>query len=204
MWPRNHYADHNGTSLSIVSEEIYDDLINYGLNSPTEGTPALLRTYSGEYLPVWGKIRVAVSVDSQRVVFSLIVIKGKGPTLMLLDWLSKLKLNWMKVHQLSSSDKLQDFLTKYSSVFRKVENFERKINGSDGPVSKFYKTRNVPCRVGAMLEQELRHLEENNINIPIQFLEWATPMVPVVKQNGSIRVCEDYKLIVNQMSHVDC
>ena len=37
----------------------------------------------------------------------------------------------------------------------------------------------------------------------VQFSEWATPIVPVVKRDGSIKICGDYKLTVNQIAQVD-
>ena len=38
---------------------------------------------------------------------------------------------------------------------------------------------------------------------PVQHSQWAAPIVPVVKADGSIRICGDYKLIVNTASKVD-
>ena len=38
---------------------------------------------------------------------------------------------------------------------------------------------------------------------PVQFTEWATPIVPVVKQDGSVCICGDYKCTVNQVSKLD-
>ena len=33
---------------------------------------------------------------------------------------------------------------------------------------------------------------------PIQFQDWAAPIVPVVKKGDSVHICEDYKLIAIQ------
>ena len=38
---------------------------------------------------------------------------------------------------------------------------------------------------------------------PISFSEWAAPIVPVLKKDGAVRICGDYKLSVNQESKVD-
>ena len=38
----------------------------------------------------------------------------------------------------------------------------------------------------AKVEQELDRLHQQGIIEPVQFSDWAAPIVPVLKQNGSI------------------
>ena len=39
---------------------------------------------------------------------------------------------------------------------------------------------------------------------PIPFSDWAAPIVPVMKQDKSIRICGDFKLTVNKVAKLDC
>ena len=38
---------------------------------------------------------------------------------------------------------------------------------------------------------------------PVPFSDWAAPVVPIVKQDGRIRICGDFKLTINQVAHVE-
>ena len=65
------------------------------------------------------------------------------------------------------------------------------------------KARPVPYAMKAPLEQELERLKKEGIITPVQFSEWAAPIVPIVKSDGSVRVCEDYKCTINQALKLD-
>ena len=47
------------------------------------------------------------------------------------------------------------------------------------------------------VEQELERLQEEGTMEPVQFAKWAAPIVPIVKEDKSIRICGDYKITVN-------
>jgi len=55
-----------------------------------------------------------------------------------------------------------------------------------------------PYALRAKVDQELERLEKAGVIEPVQFAEWAAPIVPVLKRDGSVRVCGDYKVTVNQ------
>ena len=50
---------------------------------------------------------------------------------------------------------------------------------------------------------EQDRLERDGIIQHVEFSEWAAPIIPVVKTNGSIRICGDYKVTVNQAAKLD-
>ncbi len=53
------------------------------------------------------------------------------------------------------------------------------------------------------MEAELSRLQETGVVTPVTCAEWAAPIVPVVKRDGSVRICGDYKLTVNVVSTTD-
>ena len=48
------------------------------------------------------------------------------------------------------------------------------------------------------VEDELKRLQETGIIELVQFPEWAAPIVSVLKSNGQIRICGDYKVTINK------
>ena len=52
-------------------------------------------------------------------------------------------------------------------------------------------------------EAELERLQQLGVIEPIEFLDWAAPIVPVLKDDGEVRICGDYKLTANHASQLD-
>ena len=63
---------------------------------------------------------------------------------------------------------------------------------------KFVKHRPVPISQKHKVELELQCLQDASVIEPVQFSDWAMPTVPVMKQDGSVRICGDSKVTVNK------
>ena len=64
--------------------------------------------------------------------------------------------------------------------------------------AKFYKARSVPFALKSKVEAELADLQSKGIISPVKHSTWAAPIVPVLKKNGKVRICGNYKLTINQ------
>ena len=53
------------------------------------------------------------------------------------------------------------------------------------------------------MEEELERLQALGVIQPVQFSVWAAPIVPVMKIDGRIRICGDYKITVNRAAKLE-
>ncbi|XP_011687104.1 PREDICTED: uncharacterized protein K02A2.6-like [Wasmannia auropunctata] len=63
--------------------------------------------------------------------------------------------------------------------------------------------RPIPLALEESLNAELDRLIENKIISPVDYSEWATPVVVARKANGKIRVCADYSTGLNNALDTD-
>ena len=103
-----------------------------------------------------------------------------------------------------SKTNLDDLLHKLEDIFSgelgPKKNEKVKIYLKPNSIPKFLKARPVPYALKNKIELEIDRMVKNNILEPVDVSEWATPMIPVIKEDGSIRmepVCGDYKMTVN-------
>jgi hypothetical protein len=62
----------------------------------------------------------------------------------------------------------------------------------------FCKARTVPFSLWEKVDKEIDHLQREGVIEKVTNSPWAAPIVPVVKPNGSIRLCGDYKVTLNK------
>ncbi|GFW26878.1 transposon Tf2-9 polyprotein [Trichonephila clavipes] len=60
-----------------------------------------------------------------------------------------------------------------------------------------WRVRTVPSALKGRVENEIDRHEREGIIEKVDSSEWATPVVPVVKADGSIRLCADYSRTLN-------
>ena len=119
-----------------------------------------------------------------------------------------IKLNWNSIFSIQEGNpQLQKILDAHKGVFGEglgtLKGTEAKIYVDPNAPPKFMKARPIPYALKAKVEKELDRLQSEGIISPVEFTEWAAPIVLVVKQDGPVRICGDYKCTVNQVSKLD-
>ena len=98
-------------------------------------------------------------------------------------------------------------LDKHSDVFSEglgeLQNVEAKIHIDKEEQPRFFKARQVPFAIRGKVEEELDRLQLLGVIQLVQFSDWAAPIVPVMKSDGHVRICGDYKVTVNRAEKLD-
>ena len=135
------------------------------------------------------------------------IVPGNGPSLLGCDQLSNLRLDWVHIYSMNSSDSLQVVLARHPTVFEEslglVQGTTAKIHVDPTAQPKFFKARPVPYALRDKVDKELDHLVKEGVIQPVTHSDWAAPVVPVVKRDGSVRLCGDYKITVNKIAKFD-
>ena len=196
-----------GAAVSLISKATYDHL--WKTAPQLVPTTTRLRMYSGQQLVVLGTLTVTVKYEAQQVVHPIIMVDGAGPSLLERDLLAVLKLKWstLAVQYTTRYPPLEEILAKYAAVFRnelgKAKNITATLHLDDRASLKFCNARPVPYALREEIDRELERLQKYWIIQPIQFSDWAAPVVPVTKADGSLRLCGDYKLTINKAAKLD-
>ena len=177
-------------------------------------TKIKLKTYTNEVITPLGQVQVSVETNGQTASLPLLILeKGSNP-IFGRDWLSTFKLAWKDIHsictsasQAPSDQRIKALISDFSEVFSEGIGTVKGITGNltlkEEAKPKFCKARTVPYAFKDKVEREIDNLENQGIITKVHSSDWATPIVPVVKSNGDIRICGDFKTTVNPSLDVE-
>ena len=196
-----------GAAVSVISEATFNNVLSDEKLSPVK---VPLRTYSGELIPVLGKLDVTVGYGIQKATLSLHVVKGAGQSLFGRNWLTAIRPEWESIRAVDAPKTLHPELNKvleeYKDVFEglgELRGYEATLHIDPNVKPRFCPPRPVPYAVREKVEQELKRLQETGIIELVQFSDWASPIVPVTKEDKSMRLCGDFKQTINRASKLD-
>jgi len=199
-----------GAGVSIASESEVASLLTDAQLLPSS---TVLKTYTGQSIPVKGRIVVNVDYGSKHYEnLELLVVQGEGLSLMGQDWLKVIKLDWRVIGQVSVSrgspqSQVALLQERYEEVFADtlgtITPFQAKLSVAPDAKPKFFKPRSVPFALREQVKNELDRLESEGVLVKTTYSDWAAPIVAVPKRDGRLRLCGDYKVTVNPVLDVD-
>ncbi|KAJ8346761.1 hypothetical protein SKAU_G00281620 [Synaphobranchus kaupii] len=94
-------------------------------------------------------------------------------------------------------------LKTYTDGIGTLKHLKAQVVLEDDAKPRFHKARPVPYAIRPKVEAELQRLEDQGILSKVEWCVWPTPIVPVVKKTGAVRICGDFKATVNPVLHAD-
>ena len=197
-----------GASVSIINRTTFDCIQNGQFTLDLNESNVRLSTYTGEPIEVEGSTIVQVEHNDQSLSLPLIVTKGDGPTLLGREWLLLLRLDWHNIFRVdTTSHTLEDILEKHGKILQDrlgtLQGVSAKLYIDKNVQPHLHNPRPVPFALRQKVEEELERLQTLGVIKPIQFSDWAAPIVPVLKSDGKVRICGDYRVTVNKAARLD-
>lgn len=206
-----------GATIAAVSEADYN---RYFPKETIHETKTRLKAYNKQLIPALGYLKVKIERDRTVANQVLYVIRGGGAPIVGRRWLRALgmwpprfgsngdikgePMNVIKTDfEIEIAKFKQDFPSVSSSELLLFTKGQLHLKLQPEATPKFIQPRRVPISLRNKVEQEIQRLQSRGIIAPIEFSEWGTPVVPVLKRDGSVRLCGDYKITLNKYLVID-
>ena len=143
------------------------------------------------------------------------VLEHGGPPLFGRDWIAHfgmpdIAINPCNTVTIPSGDEegwVKSLKQRFPQVFDnhlgKIKHDCVRLRLKPNAQPRFFKARTVPFALRAGVEAELSRLEEQGVISKVEHSEWASPVVPVKKANGDLRICGDFRMALNSQLEID-
>ncbi|XP_053698732.1 uncharacterized protein K02A2.6-like [Sabethes cyaneus] len=190
------------SDISVISVQTWKQLGRPQVKPPSVNAKAA----SGDPLKLVSQFDCSISVNGVTHVGTIFVAE-KDLHILGLDLIEAFHLDSVPMNAfcnvVSVSPSLADRLkAQYPQVFStelgKCIKTTVKLELKPDQMPVFSPKRPVAYAMYSAVDDELHRLESMNIITPVDYSEWAAPIVVVRKANGSIRICGDYSTGLNE------
>lgn len=193
-----------GAPLSLMSIGMFDKCYS---RSILRKCTIPFTSYSGNKINVIGEFDANIIYRGQTNKIAFVVTDTSNPPLLARNFLRKFKFDLIQVNNKVNSINafglvIDDLKREFSSVFDgklgayNICTIDLQIDKNAKPI--FCKPRTVPFAWKLKIEKLLNDLVGMDVLESIDNSEWGTPLVPILKPNGDIRICGDYKTTLNK------
>jgi len=176
-------------------------------------TPTNLRltTYTGEIIQVLGYVTVNIVYENQVAQGNVYLVKNNVRPIFGREWMSlitvqlkKTDMYHLEINNKCETELVHDLENQFSKLFGddlgKIPKFKGQIKLRENTKPIFKKARSLPYAIKDKVENEIDKLERDGVISKVNFSQWGTPVVPIMKPGGQVRLCADYKISVNKVA----
>lgn len=196
-----------GSAISTIGRQLLRKMLP---NVEILPSNVSLKAYNGHVFPALGVSNVNVTCNGKTITGKLYAVDDALDSVFGREWIYALDLfksfdvKAITTENVSSDrlNKMENFIfTKYADVFENKIGTIPDIKGSlklrEGVSPIYIKPRPVPFAIKHMIEEEIDRLVSGGTFEKVQHSDWGTPIVPIIKTDGGIRLCADYKVTLN-------
>ncbi|XP_036346123.1 uncharacterized protein K02A2.6-like [Rhagoletis pomonella] len=192
----------SGSNYTIMSSTTFERV--WPVQKPIMHTSDLeLVDFQRNRIPIMGVVDTDVSYGGREVsCLPVVVVDGNRSNVLGCNWFTPLGITIQGVNAVEEASSIKGILKQFNHLFaEELGCFKGK------PVSLYidklvqpirYPPRRIPLATKGLVEAELDRLCSQGILEPVEYSDWATPIVPVPKSDGTIRICGDYKSTLNK------
>ena len=197
----------SGSGVTLINSATFEALKRRHPSLSLTKLEVNLQTYTGGKIQAMGQVILPVIYKSGRKYLKAYVVGGQGPNLLGRSWMAELGIGLLQVNTVKANDApipddIRAILQEFSAVFDTGRGAYSgppvHLDVDETASPKFCKARPVSFALRDKVDVEIDRLAKEGIYKPVPYSRWATPLVPVLKANGQVRLCGDYKCTVNK------
>lgn len=186
LMPLSHFSKHFDPHVLKTTVDGYDD-------------------YGGHPIKIIGEFLPSIMYRDQTQNINMIVTDVNRPILLGRNFLRAFGFMLQQVNSITennSENAISKLKSEFSDVFKvglgtfKGPKVHLEVLPGTKPI--FCKPRPVPLAWKPIIEKKFNEFCDSKMMEPVDNADWASPIVPIVKPGGDLRICGDYKVTINK------
>ncbi|XP_024890648.1 uncharacterized protein K02A2.6-like, partial [Temnothorax curvispinosus] len=200
----------SGAAVTIVSTHTLREL---SLLKRLQPTTLQLITFCKTPIKIAGVVPVMVSGRGTKIKLNLYVSNVEREPLLGREWIRQLHIrltdtvNTINTSRSDTEYKMTELLQQYRNKLdphsTKIRGLQAKLTLKENAKPVFLKARTVPFKLLPLVDQELQALVSKGVLEKVNTSRWATPIVPVLKKDNTVRICGDFSVTINPCLLID-
>ncbi|UYV71831.1 K02A2.6-like [Cordylochernes scorpioides] len=169
-----------------------------------------LKTLCNNPIKLVGERDVFVE-EAGRKLRLIVVDEGFPEVLLGREWLKFLDINYSgllnvnvnKISEICMDSLIENYANMFNNDLGCLKDVKLNICIKRDAAPVFCKARSLPFAMKKKVEDELEDMVDKGILEPLDYADWAAPIVPVLKKDGRIRICGDFRSTANRAIILD-